>query len=89
MLFFKGIPSCFSKKSHTGQNNEYAFSSVLCMRKGEKGFWIICTDSSHTGKGCVLLAEFDKNAGCTPASSKIVALDFAKWLVESGTDKNF
>lgn len=77
------------KEIETGQNNEYSFTSVLCMRRGEKGFWIICTDSSHSGKACVLVSEFDKNAGCTAAMAKIVALDFAKWLKESGTDKNF
>lgn len=77
------------KEIETGQNQEYSFTCVLCMRKGEKGFWIICTDSEATGKACILLSEFDKSAGCTAAMSKIVALEFAKWLKESGTDKNF
>lgn len=76
------------KEVETGNNNEYNFTSVLCMRKGEKGHWIICTDGDQKGKSCIVTAEFDKAAGCTSGMAKVVALDFAKWLSESGTDKN-
>lgn len=68
--------------------NEYSFISVLLMRKEEKGHVVICTDSSLAGKCCIVTAEFDKPEGCPPGMAKIVALDFAKWLYESGTDKN-
>jgi len=80
--------SIAQKEVETGNNNEYSFIAVLCMRKGEKGHWIICTDSTLKGKCCIVTAEFDKQGGCTPAMAKVVALDFAKWLSESGTDKN-
>jgi len=79
--------SIAQREVETGSNNEYSFISVLCMRKGEKGHWIICTDSSMKGKSCIVIAEFDNPAGCTAAMAKVVALDFAKWLYESGTDK--
>lgn len=72
----------------TGNNNEYSFLSLLCMRKGEKGHWVICTDSELKGKSCIVTAEFDKAAGATAGMAKIVALDFAKWLNEEGTDKS-
>lgn len=80
--------SVTKKEAETGQNNEYNFLSVLCMRRGEKGHWIICTDADKKGKCCIVTAEFDKGGGCTAPMAKIVALDFAKWLHESGTDSS-
>lgn len=74
-------------EAETGNNNEYNFIAVLCARKGDKGHWIICTDAAKKGRCCLVAAGFDKNAGCPASMAKIVALDFAKWLFESGTDK--
>jgi len=76
------------KMVETGNNNEYNFLSVVCMRPGEKGHVAVCTDADLKGRSCIVVAEFDKAAGCTAAMAKTVALDFAKWLNESGTDKN-
>lgn len=77
------------KDVETGQNNEFSFTIVNCLRKGEKGFIIVCTDSTCKGKACIVLAEFEKNNGCTAAMATTVAIDFAKWLKESGTDASF
>lgn len=76
------------KEKESGNNNEYNFVSLLCMRPGEKGHFIICTDGDLNSKSCIVTAEFDKAVGVPPGMAKTVALDFAKWLSESGTDKN-
>lgn len=76
------------KEIETGQNNEFSFMSVVAVRKGEKGHVIVCTDAEAQEKCCIVTAEFDKPSGCPSSMAKTVALDFAKWLKESGTDKS-
>lgn len=65
------------------------FVCVQASAPGEKGFMIVCTDEKCAGKACIIAAGFDKAGGYTAGMAKSVALDFAKWLVEQGTDKSW
>lgn len=76
------------KTTETGNNSEYNFVCMLAGRPGEKGHMVVCTDADMKGKSCIVTAEFDKSGGVPPGMAKTVALDFAKWLHESGTDQN-
>lgn len=80
--------SMIRKEIEAGQNNELNFVSIIAARKGEAGHVIICTDADAKEKCCIVTAEFDKPKGCPSSMAKTVALDFAKWLKESGTDKS-
>lgn len=88
-VFIGGVKHRLTQKGkETGNNNEYNFLAMLCMRPGDAGFQVICTDGELKEKSCIVIAEFDRNKGCPAGMAKTVALDFAKWLSESGTDKN-
>lgn len=88
-VWIGGVKHRITQKGiETGSNNEFKFTVMLCMRPGEKGHYVICTDADHAGKACIVTAEFDKPAGVPPSMARIVAMDFAKWLTESGTDKS-
>lgn len=62
---------------------------VDAVAKGEKGCQIVCTDPECKGKACIIVAQWDKGANYTAAMARTVAVDFAKWLKEQGTDKSF
>lgn len=62
---------------------------VDAVAKGEKGCQIVCTDADAAGKACILVAQWDKAKGYAAGMARAVAVEFAKWLKEQGTDKSF
>lgn len=76
------------KAYETGQNNEFNFVWINAAKKGEKGHMIVATDGELKGRACIVTAEYDKAAGCPSGMALGVAVEFAKWLKESGTDQS-
>jgi|ERR1712194_348105 len=73
----------------TGTNSEFSFKKLTLSGKNEKGWIVVFTDGGLTGKGCVLIAGYDKQNKCPPSYAGAVAIDFAKWLKDSGTDQSW
>ncbi|CAD7949506.1 unnamed protein product [Amoebophrya sp. A25] len=88
-VWIAGKKHTVTKKGfETGQNNEYNFIWMNAATKGEKGHMVVATDGDLKGRACIVTAEYDKGAGCPQSMAMGVALEFAKWLKESGTDQS-
>jgi hypothetical protein len=80
--------SVVNREVETGANGEISFLVLVTARRGERGHISVASDSKGEKKSVIIVAGYEKSAGCTSAMARSVAVDFCKWCVEQGVDQS-